>query len=83
MKLKRLSLKKYSDSLSVLSEVYVALLLTGPLLLVIMVSVMSVMGGGGLGILSPDLLLSLLTYLLIPVCAVVFLIILDSTSPKW
>jgi len=83
MKLKRLSLKKYSDSLSVLSEIYVALLLTGPLLLVIMVAVMSVMGGGGLGILSPDLLLSLLTYLVIPVCAVIFLIILDSTSPKW
>jgi flagellar protein FlaJ len=83
MKLKRLSLKKYSDSLSVLSEVYVTLLLTGPLLLVIMVAVMSVMGGGGLGILSPDLLLSLLTYLAIPVCAVIFLIILDSTSPKW
>ena len=83
MKLKRLSLKKYSDNLSVLSEVYVALLLTGPLLLVIMVSVISVLGGGGLGILSPDLLLSLLTYLLIPVCAVIFLIILDSTSPKW
>ncbi len=82
MKLKRLSLKKYADSLSVLSEVYVALLLTGPLLLVIMVAVMSVMGGG-LGILSPDLLLSLLTYLAIPVCAVIFLIILDSTSPKW
>jgi len=83
MKLKRLSLKKYADSLSVLSEIYVALLLTGPLLLVIMVAVMSVMGGGGLGILSPDLLLSLLTYLAIPVCAVIFLIILDSTSPKW
>jgi flagellar protein FlaJ len=83
MSLKRLSLKKYSDNLSVLSEIYVALLLTGPLLLVIMVSVMSVLGGGDLGILSPDLLLSLLTYLLIPVCAVIFLIILDSTSPKW
>jgi flagellar protein FlaJ len=83
MKLKKLNLKKYSDNLSVLSEVYVALLLTGPLLLVIMVSVMSVLGGGGLGLLSPDLLLSLLTYLLIPVCAAIFLIILDATSPKW
>jgi len=83
MKLKKLSLKKYSDSLSVLSEVYVALLLTGPLLLVIMVSVMSVLGGGGIGILSADLQLSLMTYLLIPVCAVIFLIVLDSISPKW
>jgi flagellar protein FlaJ len=82
MKLKELNLEKYADNLSVLSEVYVALLLTGPLLLVIMVSVMSVLGGG-VGLLSPDLLLSLLTYLLIPVCAVIFLIILDSISPKW
>ena len=83
MKLKKLSLKKYSDNLPVLSEIYVSLLLTGPLLLVIMVSVMSVLGGGGLGMLSPDLLLSLLTYIVIPVCAAIFLIILDSTSPKW
>jgi flagellar protein FlaJ len=83
MKLRRLSLKKYADSLAILSEVYVALLLTGPLLLVIMVSVMAVLGGGGLGILSPDLLLNLVTYIGIPVCAVIFLIILDSTSPKW
>jgi archaeal flagellar protein FlaJ len=83
MKLKKLNLKKYSDTLSVLSEVYVALLLTGPLLLVIMVSVMSVLGGGGIGAFSADLLLSLLTYLLIPVCAVIFLIILDSITPKW
>jgi flagellar protein FlaJ len=73
IKMKRLDLKKYSDSLSVLSEIYVALLLTGPLLLVIMVSVMSVLGGGGLGILSPDFMLSLLTYLALPVCAVIFL----------
>jgi flagellar protein FlaJ len=83
MRLKRLSLKKYSDSLSVLSEVYVALLLTGPLLFVIMLSVMSMLGGGGLGILSSDLLLNLLTYIGIPVCALIFLIILDSSSPKW
>ena len=82
MRLKKLNLKKYSDNLSVLSEVYVALLLTGPLLLVIMVSVMSVLGGG-VGLFSPDFVLNLLTYLLIPVCAVIFLIILDSTSPKW
>ena len=75
--------KKHSDTFSVLSEVYVVLLLTGPLLLVIMVSVMSVLGGGGVGIFSADLLLSLLTYLLIPVCALIFLIMLDSTSLKF
>lgn len=83
MKLKRVTLKKQADSLSVLSEVYVALLLTGPLLFIIMLSVMSVLGGGGLAGLSPELLLSLLTYIGIPICALIFLIILDSASPKW
>ncbi|MDH5482787.1 MAG: type II secretion system F family protein [Candidatus Bathyarchaeota archaeon] len=82
MKLKRINLKKFSDTLSMLSEFYVALLLTGPLLLVIMLTVTAMLGGGS-GILSPDLLLSLLTYLGIPIGAIVFLIILDATSPKW
>jgi flagellar protein FlaJ len=83
MKLKRVSLKKFADSLSVLSEIYVALLLTGPLLFVIMLSVMSVLGGGELMGLSSELLLSLLTYIGIPVCALIFLVIMDSSSPKW
>jgi hypothetical protein len=66
-----------------LSEFYVAVLLTGPLMLVIMLTVMAMLGGGELGILSPDLLLSLLTYIAIPLGAVIFLIILDASSPKW
>jgi len=83
MKLKRLSLKKYSDTLSMLSEAYVALLLTGPLFMVIMLAVMAMLGGGGLGLLSPDLLLNVLTFVGIPVGATIFLIILDAASPKW
>ncbi|MGQ9551164.1 MAG: type II secretion system F family protein [Candidatus Bathycorpusculaceae bacterium] len=83
MKLKRISLKKFADNLSILSEVYVALLLTGPLLLIIMLAVIAMLGGGGLGILSPDLLLNLLTYVGVPVSAIIFLIVLDATSPKW
>jgi flagellar protein FlaJ len=83
MKLKRINLKKFSDTLSVLSEFYVALLLTGPLLLVIMLAVMTMLGGGSLGLLSPDLLLGLLTYIGLPLGAIVFLIILDAVTPKW
>ena len=83
MKLKKISLRKFSDTLSILSEFYVALLITGPLLLIIMLAVMAMLGGGSLGILSPDLLLSLLTYLGIPLGSIMFLIILDAVSPKW
>ncbi len=82
MKLKRISLKKFSDTLSMLAEFYVAILLTGPLMMVIMLTVMAMLGGGGLGMLSPDLLLNLLTYIAIPLGATVFLIILDASSPK-
>jgi len=83
MKLKRLSLRKFSDTLSILSEFYVALLVTGPLLLIIMLAVMAIMGGGSLGFLTPDILLNLITYIGIPVGSIMFLIILDSVSPKW
>jgi len=83
MRLKRIGLKKYSDDLSMLSEIYVTLLLTGPLFLVIMLVVMAMLGGGGFGILSPDLMLELLTYVGIPLGAVAFLVILDAVSPKW
>ena len=82
MKLKRIRLRKYSDTLSMLAEFYVAILLTGPLMMVIMLTVMAMLGGGGLGILSPVLLLNLLTYIAIPLGATVFLIILDASSPK-
>jgi flagellar protein FlaJ len=82
MRLKRISLKKYADTLSMLSEIYVSILLTGPLFLVIMLTVMSMLGGGDFGIFSPDLLLELLTYVAIPIGAIAFLVILDTTSPK-
>lgn len=83
MKLKRINLKKFSDTLSVLGEFYVTLLLTGPLILVIMLAVMSMLGGGNLGLLSPDLLLTLLTYLGIPLGTISFLVILDAITPTW
>jgi flagellar protein FlaJ len=83
MRLKRISLKKFSDTLSILSEFYVTILVTGPLLLVIMLAVMAMLGGGTLGVLSPDLILNLLTYIGIPLASIMFLIILDAISPKW
>lgn len=83
MKLKRISLQKFSDTLSILSEFYVTLLITGPLLLIIMLAVMVMLGGGSLGLLRPDILLNIITYIGIPLGSIIFLIILDAISPKW
>ena len=83
MRLKRIALRRFSDTLGMLSEVYVTLLVAGPLIFVVMLAVMAMMGGAGFGLLNPALLLLLLTYIGIPVGSVIFLIILDAVMPKW
>jgi flagellar protein FlaJ len=82
MKLKEIALKRFSDSLAVLAEFYVTLMVAGSLIFVVMLAVMSMLGGGGFGPLDSRLLLQLLTYLGLPIGSVIFLIILDMISPK-
>jgi len=82
MKLKRIGLKRFADTLSVLAEFYVALLVAGPLILVVMLAVMAMLGGSGSGLLDPRLLLHILTYIGIPVGSIMFLILLDMISPR-
>jgi flagellar protein FlaJ len=83
MKLKRIALRKFSDTLGVLSEFYVTLLVAGPLIFVVMLAVMAMLGGAGFGLMNPTLLLLLLTYIAIPVGSIIFLIILDALTPRW
>jgi len=83
MRLKKIAIRKFADTLSLLSEFYVAILVAGPLLFVIMLAVMAMLGGGGMGLLDPRLLLYLLTYIAIPVASIIFIIILDVLSPRW
>lgn len=83
MKLQRIRLKRFLDNLSILSEVYVALLLTGPLLLVIMLSVMAMLGGDSPGIPNLHFLLNIISFIGIPIGTTMFLIALDAASPKW
>ena len=82
MKLKRIALRRFSDTLAVLAEFYVTLMVAGSLIFVVMLSVMAMLGGGGSGFLDPRLLLYLLTYIGLPIGSVVFLIVLDMISPK-
>ena len=83
MRFKRIALRKFSDTLGVLSEFYVTLLVAGPLIFVVMLAVMAMLGGSGFGILNPALLLMLLTYIGIPTGSIIFIIILDALTPRW
>jgi len=82
MRQKRISLRRLADTLGVLAEFYVVMLVAGPLILVVMLAVMAMLGGGVVGMLDPRLLLYLLTYLGIPLGSIVFLILLDMITPK-
>lgn len=81
MKLEKIAMRRLSDTLGVLSEFYVTLLVAGPLILVVMLAVMAMLGGGS-GIFNPHLLLYLLTYLGIPLGSIIFLIIIDTVFPR-
>ncbi len=82
MRLKKIALRRLGDTLGVLAEFYVVLLVAGPLIMVVMLAVMAMLGGGMPGLFDPRLLLNLLTYLGIPLGSIVFLITLDMVSPK-
>jgi len=82
MKLKQIALKRFSDNLGVLAEFYVTLMVAGSLIFVVMLAVMSMLGGGGFGPLDSRLMLQLLTYIGLPVGSMIFLVILDVISPK-
>ena len=82
MKLKQIALRRFSDTLGVLAEFYVTLMVAGSLIFVVMLAVMSMLGGGGFGPLDSRLMLQLLTYIGLPIGSVVFLVILDMVSPK-
>jgi flagellar protein FlaJ len=82
MKLKQIALRRFSDTLGVLAEFYVTLMVAGSLIFVVMLAVMAMLGSGGFGPLDSRLLLQLLTYIGLPIGSVVFLVILDMVSPK-
>jgi flagellar protein FlaJ len=82
MKLKQIALKRFSDTLGVLAEFYVTLMVAGSLVFVIILAVMAMLGTGGFGSLDSRLLLQVLTYIGLPIGSVVFLVILDMAAPK-
>jgi len=77
------SMKSFVESLAGMAEVYVSFLIALPLTLVVLLTVMSFLGGAAsmFGGLSPQTLLSLLVYVITPVGVAVILLIVDSMIP--
>lgn len=81
MRLRRAILKEFVDVLVLVSEVYMSLMVLFPLILIVMLVVMSSIGGGSLGGLTPEDLVPIIVYGMVPGAGVVVLMMLDSLSP--
>jgi len=78
---KKMNMRKSTDSLGVMAEMYTILLIVFPLMAVIMLSIMAIM--------SPDLagfdlitLMNLMTYVMVPFFGFLMLFMMDSMVPK-
>lgn len=78
---KKMSLKKSTESLGVMAEMYTILLIVFPLMAIIMLSIMAIMSPNLAGF---DLitLMNMLSYVLVPFFGVLLLFMMDSMVPK-
>jgi len=81
MEEKKMLLKKSTESLSIIAEIYTILLIVFPLLAVIMLSIMAIMSPdlGGFDLIT---LINLLTYVVVPLFGIMMLFMMDSMVPK-
>lgn len=68
--------REFLDTLGLIAETYVTAFVAGPLFLIVMISIMSIMGG------SSMMTLYLLVYMVIPVGSIVFIILIHSLTPE-
>jgi archaeal flagellar protein FlaJ len=78
---KKMSLRKSTESLGVMAEMYTILLIVFPLMAIIMLSIMAIMSPdlGGFDLIT---LMNLLTYIMVPFFGFVLLLMMDTMVPK-
>ena len=81
-KLRVASMKSFLDNLASMAEVYVSFMIALPLILVVLLSVMSFLGGGGMPAgIDPQTLLLLITFIVTPTGVGIMLLMVDSMTP--
>jgi len=81
MQRRSVRLQQFLDSLAIVAEIYVVMLIAFPLLLIIMLAVMASVGGTIWGV-DVFYLMYFLTFGLIPLCGLMFLVLIEMIQPK-
>ena len=77
MRVKRENLKKILSTMTYMGELYVALLVVGPILFILIITILSILGGGASS--GSVLQLNLITFIGVPILATGFIILLDTS----
>jgi archaellum biogenesis protein FlaJ (TadC family) len=80
MKERMVKLDLMLESLSAMAEIYIMVLVAMPLLFVVMFATLGMLGGGG--VMNPALMLYLLTYVGIPIMAIVLVVVISTFTVK-
>jgi len=81
LQVKRDQLKRTLGTLTYIGEIYITAMIVSPIVIIIMLTILSILGGSAFG-LSPVTQLNLLVFMGIPLIAAVFIIILDAVLPE-
>jgi flagellar protein FlaJ len=78
-----LNMKHFIENLGIVAETYITFMVAGPLMLIVMLSVMSFLGAGvTIGNLDTQVLLNLLTFVFLPAGVGIMILIVDSMTPQ-
>jgi flagellar protein FlaJ len=83
MEHRKRQIDKMIEQLNIAGEMFVAILIAFPIIMITMFSIMGLFGGDVLGGLSAVQLMSLMTYLLIPMMAAGMLVFIDGVMANW
>ena len=75
------NLRRTIASLAIMAELYITLVVVGPIIFIVMLSIFGLLPTGG-GLPDPIFLINLIVFLGIPVLSVVFILLLDSVVGK-
>jgi flagellar protein FlaJ len=76
------TMKGFLENLGTIAEAYIGIMIALPLALIVMLSVMSFIGGGALiGNVEPQVLLTIITFVVTPAGVGILLLLVDSVTP--
>jgi flagellar protein FlaJ len=78
-----LKMRRFLDNLGVIAEAYIAFMVAAPIMIIVMLSVMAFLGGGGFTIanIDPAMMLNLLTFIILPIGIAIMIYVVDSMIP--